>query len=198
MCHTKEAGVQWSLLSLILCGIMRSRYVALLQTSHSPPPPKPLIPLYPSYYRFNPLAALQRDGPGWCTPSTFTSSQICDLRMATNVCKYCQIFSLQYKFLMEHSSNICPISIDYFYLFRLIIHSIRIKSSLCIHQIFLAVVANSISILSIQSFRGSYIDLRHTTFIQINYCFIIYCMYSVKSSVVLKKSHILIKCGLFP
>jgi hypothetical protein len=57
-----------------LCGIIRSRDVPLLHPSHY-------------RFRFSPLAALERDGPGWFTPRKFVSSQTCDEQMPNNVCK---------------------------------------------------------------------------------------------------------------
>jgi hypothetical protein len=43
-----------------------------------PPPPRALIAHEQGHYRFSILAALKRDGPGWCTSREFASSLICD------------------------------------------------------------------------------------------------------------------------
>ncbi len=114
-----------SLLSLALCRIMWSTNMPLLHLSHSTPPLKPLTSLHPNHYRFSQLAALQRDGPGWCTPKEFTTSQIRNQQMQDSVRKYFHLSSLQYYFLVEHYSNICLLSIDcyYLYFFRLINHT---------------------------------------------------------------------------
>jgi hypothetical protein len=63
------------------CGV---ESCALLHPSHSP--------TYLSHYRLSPLAALQRDGPGWSTPRRFAHSQIRDQPMPDNVSVYCHFF----------------------------------------------------------------------------------------------------------
>jgi hypothetical protein len=70
----------------------------------------------------------------------FATSQIHDQQMPN---KYCHLFSLQYYFLVEHSSNILYLlSIDCYYLFWLIHHNNEINASMGVHHIFLAEVLN--------------------------------------------------------
>ncbi len=179
-----EAGVQWASAQPGL--IPWSRDVPLLLPSHSPP--------HPSYYRLSPLAALQRDRPGWYTPRRFSSSQICDSGygiMLINTIKSLQSHCIHTQshwssgppicfsswetwvqspggylcdtgillLALSHYNNaiyfpfsitslwyipqiFCPLSIDCYYLLGWLTNS-GIKGSMCVHHIFLTVIANS-------------------------------------------------------
>ncbi len=118
----------------------------------APAPPKPitflrksLAPLHPNPYRFSPLASLQREGPGWCTPTEYASSQIHHLRIWNSVRKYCYLFSFSHTFLWDTPKILCLLSIGCSYLFRLFNQNRGIKDSTCVHHIFLAAVANTYS-----------------------------------------------------
>jgi hypothetical protein len=128
MCCTKELVYSRSLLIPALCRIMWSRYVPLL---------------HPSQYGFSPPIVLQRDEPRWCTPREFESSQIRDQWIQISVHKYCQLFPSSNTFLWNTIKIFCLLSIDCYYLFRLINHNHGIKGSMCVPHIFLAAVTNT-------------------------------------------------------
>ncbi len=111
LCPTAEAnasksvrpGTMWG--SAHLCQTAQL-HVESCGVKMRPPPPKPLTP-YPIPYRLSPLAALQRDGPGWSTitekvhkkPNAWSANAgQCILILPHISCWYC--------FLMDHSSNI--------------------------------------------------------------------------------------------
>jgi hypothetical protein len=76
-------------------------HVPLLCPSKSPP--------YPSHIGLSLLAALQRDGLGWSRPRRSAHSQIQDQWMPDD-------FTLVL-FIVEHSSKVFLLSIDWSYLF---------------------------------------------------------------------------------
>ncbi len=80
MCHTKEADVLWVSAQHSLmesCGVETHP----LSTQGTHPPPA-------CHYRFTLLAALKRDGTGWCTSREFVSSPIHDPQIQDSVRTY--------------------------------------------------------------------------------------------------------------
>jgi hypothetical protein len=90
------------------------------QATHPPPPSH--LPPYPSHHGISPLAALQKDGLRWSTPRRFVRSQICDQQVANNV-NIAIYFPCSISFLWNTTKIFCLLSIDCYYLFRLINHN---------------------------------------------------------------------------
>ncbi len=108
-------------LSLALCGTMWSRDVPLLNPNISPPP-------HPSHFWLSLQAALQRDGLGWSRPRRpLTAKSVISRCWMMWVC-IAVYFQYNY-FLWSTPQMSCLLSIDCYYLFRLINHKSRMKTS---------------------------------------------------------------------
>ncbi len=139
--QTKEAGIQWIPGQLSSVLYHEERRCA-------PPPPKPLSP-YPSHCRLSPLAALQRDGLGWCKPRRDASANQYPTRMPNSVCKYYHLFPTGIVFLWSIPQISCRLSIDCYYFFGLINHNNGMKVFICVHHFSRGSVVDSVHMYSI-------------------------------------------------
>ncbi len=134
---TKGAIVQRvpsDLLNVLLCSYMldkRSLCAADLCSTRpcvelcgvescAPPPSKPLSPPCPSKFRLILLAASQKNRPGWSTSKRLRAAKSMSIECRTMCMKIAIYFPTKIIFLWKRSQISCPLSIDYYYLFRLI------------------------------------------------------------------------------
>jgi hypothetical protein len=100
----------------------------------------------PRHFKPRQLSTCRGGSPEWSTPRRSHCSQIC-LRCRTMWVSICHLFCLCTSIFLWCSTPPPSLSFldsaDYYYIFRLIIHKNRIKTSACIHHIVFATVQNN-------------------------------------------------------
>ncbi len=127
--HFPQGSGTFLLLHRLQCGL--ESYA--LHPNHSPPSP------YPSHFRISLLTALQRDEPKWSRPKRSVHCQFRDQRMPDDMSVYFHFFSHQDYFLWNTPEISCLLSVDHYYLFRLIKRKSGIKASACVSRMSSAV-----------------------------------------------------------